>query len=68
MPPDASAEASIRLTREEARLAIEALDMYMNSRRFSFKQSAEDSRELHADVFVPLERVQGELKRAFSLD
>ena len=57
--------ASIEITRDEANLILEGLGMLLNCRRYSFKESHEDVRELHASVFQAYERIEGVLREAF---
>jgi hypothetical protein len=52
-------------TREEAELVVDALRTLLNARRFGFKEPHEDMRHLHAQLFDLLERVDGQVKRAF---
>jgi hypothetical protein len=52
----------LHFSREEAELVVEALRTLANSRRFAFKEPQEDVRQLHAQLFDLVERVENEVR------
>jgi septum formation topological specificity factor MinE len=67
MPESAveSPVATLTLTRKDAQLIRESLQMMLNNRRFSFKEPQEVSREIHKEVFEAVERYQDWFKANF---
>lgn len=59
-PPD---RIALQVSREEAEMIIDGLRMLLNSRRFSFKEPSEDVRQLHAEVYEAVARIEAEIKK-----
>lgn len=55
----------LAFTRDELEFVLDGLRTLLNARRFGFKEPREDMRQVHAQLFDLLERVEGQVKRAF---
>lgn len=57
--------ASLEVTRDEAELILDGLVMLLNSKRFSFKEPDEDSRQVHAELYAAVARLEAFLEQGF---
>lgn len=55
---------TLALNSEEAKLVVEGLRTLLNCRRFAPKEPDEDTRQLHAEYYAVLEKVQAQLAAA----
>ena len=64
-PTTAPDSTSLDVTRDEADLIIEALQMLCNCRRYAFKEHDEDVEQLHRHLFNSAGDLQQRLRDAF---
>lgn len=53
-----STTASLELTREEAEMLLDGLQILLNSKRFAFKEPDENAQKIHADIFAAVARLE----------
>ncbi len=64
-PTTAPESTSLDVTRDEADLIIEALQMLCNCRRYAFKDQDEDVEQLHSHLFHSAGDLRQRLRDAF---
>jgi hypothetical protein len=58
-PTSAPAQtAKLEVTRDEAELLLDGLRILLNSKRFAFKEASDDTRQMHADAYAAVARLE----------
>jgi hypothetical protein len=60
-PVDTTDSVALHVTREDAGLIVDGLQMLLNCHRFAFKEPGEDVRQMHAQLYETVERIEAEL-------